>query len=171
MSPRQVVVWRVEPRFHDVFASRSVRYTCEVEPTVTKTGACARRKSGDAASPVTVRSVSPSGPQRAPFGKFRSSLLRAIDVKPEPRSPRLRTTERAVACPAFVSAFFGCPSPASADAGATSAAVRAARSSRRTISLYSAGVSRHDSAHRGSYARFGRNQRSTVARSIPLRPA
>src|SRR4029079_3325125 len=44
MSPRQVVVWRVDPRFHDVFASRSVRSTCEVEPTLTNTGGCDRQK-------------------------------------------------------------------------------------------------------------------------------
>ena len=54
MSPRQVVVWLVEPRLHDAFASRSVRYTWAVEPTVTR-----HRPAGPGGSPATRRLRSP----------------------------------------------------------------------------------------------------------------
>ena len=162
MSARQVVVCAALPLRHDAFASRSVRYTCAVEPTVTNSAPCSKWKSGDAASPVTVRSLSSRAPHRAPFGRpscaprLRREPGAQVDALEDDRARGLLACLR-------------------------QGLARLAVGGRRRGRDQSEDPDRDDerthrptvlsASHRGSYARLGRSQRSTTARSSPFRSA
>src|SRR6185312_5891688 len=99
----------------------------------TATPAASRLKSGESASPITVKSVSSTPAQRAPLGRAASDGL--CGTKPVVRSLRFRTIDFAIACPLAVSDFFGSPSAPSAGAARASAKRESART--RTTQLYS----------------------------------
>ena len=161
------------PRRHDAFASARVRYTCAVEPTVMNTGPCAKRKSGEAASPVIVRSSSPSPPQR----RLREPLVLRPCLLDEARAQiaslehdRLRRPLAALRERAARVALGSARPPRSREQQPRS--LRRTRASIPTVLPVVRGAARRprSARYRGSQARFGRSQRSTTDSSSPLRP-